>query len=512
MTVFSCFPFFGKREKGFPHMNLADSRLRELDNPALPLETRISLRCRLACEFIHIGQYDSAREALGEFWHGVGKRPRVEGLEAKAAAEVLLQCGTLSGWIGASQQLTGAQEAAKDLISESITLLESLGETARVAIARSDLALCYWREGAYDEARVLLMQASDEASGKEDEDKARVLLRWVTVECAEGRFNYALNILKECSHILDESHNHALKGSFHNLFAVALQGLGTLEGHADYFDKAIIEYTAAIYHYEQAQHKRYGASIENNLAFLLYKLGRHEEAHEHLDRARKVLARLKDVGLLAQVDETRARVFIAEQKYREANHTITSAIQMLENGGEPALLADALIVQGVAWARLGVHKNSVSILHRALNLAEESGALSHAGLAALTLIEEHGAKRLSQTELYNLYTRADKMLQGTQNADGEMARLRASARIVLKRLSGGRIHDKDFSLYGAVYDFEAKFIEQALDEAQGSVTLAAELLGIRHQSLTNMLMTRHKNLLKKRTPAKKRGRSIFKKK
>jgi tetratricopeptide (TPR) repeat protein len=511
MTVFSCFPFFGKGEKGFPHMNLADSRLKELDNSALTLEARIFLRCRLACEFIHIGQYEIAREALGELWQGIGRRPHIEGLEAKAAAEVLLQCGALSGWIGASQQITGAQEASKDLISESLTLFESVGETARVVIARSDLALCYWREGAYDEARVLLTRASEEASGADDENKARVLLRCVTVECAEGRFNHALNILKESAHILDESDNHALKGSFHNLFAVTLQGLGTTEGRTDYFDKAVIEYTAAIYHYEQAQHERYGASIENNLAFLLYKVDKHEEAHEHLDRARKVLVRLKDAGLIAQVDETRARVLIAEQKYREANRAIMGAIQTLEKSGEPALLADALILQGVTWARLGVYENSVNILRRAVSIAEESGALSHAGLAALTLIEEHGAKRLSQTELYHLYACADKLLQGTQNAE-EMVRLRGCARIVLKRLSGGRIHDKDFSLYGAVHDFEAKFIEQALEEAQGSVTLAADLLGIRHQSLTNMLATRHKKLLKKRTPAKRRGRSIFKKK
>jgi tetratricopeptide (TPR) repeat protein len=99
-------------------------------------------------------------------------------------------------------------------------------------------------------------------------------------------------------------------------------------------DRAIIEYTAAIYHYEQAQHERYGAANENNLIFLLYKLGRYEQAHEHLDRARRVMVRFKDAGLLAQVDETRARVFVAEQKYREANGVLDGVIQTLEKGGE----------------------------------------------------------------------------------------------------------------------------------------------------------------------------------
>ena len=61
-------------------MNLADSRLKELDNPSLTRNERALLRCRLASEFIHKGQYETAREALGELWQGVGMRPAVEGL------------------------------------------------------------------------------------------------------------------------------------------------------------------------------------------------------------------------------------------------------------------------------------------------------------------------------------------------------------------------------------------------------------------------------------------------
>lgn len=48
-----------------------------------------------------------------------------------------------------------------------------------------------------------------------------------------------------------------------------------------------------------------------------------------------------------------------------------------------------------------------------MDTAEDAGALSNAGLAALTLIEEHGAKRLPPTQLYNVYRRADRLLKGT---------------------------------------------------------------------------------------------------
>src|SRR5918912_852085 len=85
----------------------------------------------------------------------MGRRPNVEGLGERAAAEVLLLAGALPGWLGASRHAPGVQSAAKDLISESISLFESLGEAEQVAAARSELSLCYWRDDAYDDARVV---------------------------------------------------------------------------------------------------------------------------------------------------------------------------------------------------------------------------------------------------------------------------------------------------------------------------------------------------------------------
>lgn len=243
----------------------------------------------------------------------------------------------------------------------------------------------------------------------------------------------------------------------------------------------------------------------------LYKLGRYAEAHENLDRAQAIFTKLKDPGNLAQVDETRARVLVAERKYREANRVIDSVIQTFEKGNESALLADALTIQGVVWARLGGFDSSINLLRRAMKVAEDSGALTQAGLAALTLIEEHGAtRRLPESELAKVYRRADELLKGTQDAE-DIARLRACARIVVKRLSGMELRDRNFSLYSAVQEFEARLIEQALAEAGGSVTGAARLLGLKYQTFSSLLKARHKELQKKRTPAKKRLRSIIKK-
>src|SRR5215207_5669373 len=115
-------------------MNLTDERLRELDNPSLTADERAALRAQVAADLIHKGQYEAAREALSELWRGTGERPNLEGLKEKTAAEVLLQAGVLSGWLG---KVKGSQEAAKDLISESLGLFEKLGESNRTASARA---------------------------------------------------------------------------------------------------------------------------------------------------------------------------------------------------------------------------------------------------------------------------------------------------------------------------------------------------------------------------------------
>jgi tetratricopeptide (TPR) repeat protein len=491
-------------------MTLADESLKELDNPLLTENERVLIRCRVAADLIHAGQYEAACEALGELWPGVGQRPEVKKLPPVTAAEVLLRCGALTGWLGSARNVEGAQERAKDLISGAQRLFKSQGRYERASEAQYELGICYWRVGEYDEARLVMVEALKPLKDADVELKAKILIRRTIVELCENKFYEALNILNEARPVF-ESANDALKGRWHGQMGLVLARLADTEGNTAHTDRAIIEFTAAIYHYEQAGHERYCATNRNNVAMLLYRLGRYRDAHEHLDRAGATLLRLKDAGLIAQVDETRARVFIAEKKYGEADRVITRAVRTLEKGGASAYLSDALTVQGVARARLGAGEDSINILRRAMALAESVGALTSAGLAALSLIEEYGARGvLSRTELYNLYRRADQLLRGTQDAE-DIARLRACARIVMQRLSDLSLHDKNFSLYGAVHSLEAKLIEQALEETGGSVTQAARLLGLKHQTFIAMLNKRHKGLQPKRKPVERRLKSIIKK-
>ncbi len=487
-------------------MTLADSRMKELDNPSLSRNERMRLRCRVASEFIHSGQFEAAREALGELWQGVGVRPEVEKLKPPTAAEVLLQCGVLSGWLGRAQHIEGAQEKAKDLIFEALRHFQSQRQGVKVSEAQYELGMCYFRLGAYDEARVVLDKALEGLEEGETSLKAKILIRHTIVELGMGRYHDAWRILEEAGEFF-ESCGNAIKGRWHGQKGFALWRLAVTENRADYADRAIVEFTAAIYHYEQAGHERYCANNFNNLAMLLYRVGRHAEAHENLDRAQRIFERHKDAGNLAQVNETRARVFVAEGRHAEAEGILPSVIEAFEKGGDSALLADALTLRGVVRARTGAYGSSMHFLRRAISTAQESGALTNAGLAALTLIEEHGRERLSEPAVYDLYRRADQWLKDTQDAEA-VARLRACARLMGRRLVGARLSDKDFALPDAMLAYEARFIREALEATQGSISRAAKRLGIRHQSLIHILKTRHKDLLGLRTPARTRRRTI----
>src|SRR5215210_4419247 len=139
-------------------MNLATDLLAQLNEPNLDHKTRVQILCRLAKALEESGDYEAARDALGELWQRIGERPKLDGLDEHAAALVLLRAGTLSGWLGSVRQVEGAQEIAKNLISESIVVFERLKDVEKLAEARINLATCYWREGAFDEARVILQE------------------------------------------------------------------------------------------------------------------------------------------------------------------------------------------------------------------------------------------------------------------------------------------------------------------------------------------------------------------
>ena len=397
-------------------MDRAIGLLQHIDDSALTFSERAELRCALAKELEQAGNYEAARGAMGELWGHIGERPALDDLDERAAAEVLLRVGSLSGWIGSARQIAGAQETAKNLITESATVFGRLGDRGKAAEAQIEIAWCYWREGAFDEARIILGETLSQLAETEVELKALALVRSAEVERAANRLNDALRILAEAAPLVEASDNQTLKGKFHTTLATVLKNLGASEQRDDYIDRALIEYAAASFHFEQAGHLRFRAAIENNLGLLHLAAGRYIEAHDHLDQARRLFVSLKDDVHCAQVDETRARSLLAQGQNSDAERVIRAAVHTLEQGDQQALLAEALTTHGTALARLGRYAQARLALERAMETAEQVGDREGAGRAALTLVEEL-SDHLTTDEIQGRYERADRLLSASQHRE-----------------------------------------------------------------------------------------------
>ncbi len=350
------------------------------------------------------------------------------------------------------------------MISESLTSFESRKYNKKIAEAQIELALCYWRTGELNEARDVLNDALTRLT-IENELKAKAIVRLAIVERVATNFSKALRILTESEPLFQKVNNETLKGSYHVTLGTVLQNLWESKRRGDYLDRALIEYAAASYHYERAEHRCYLANVENELGLIYYNINRCEEAHQHLDRARRILVRLKDYGTVAQVDETRACVFLQQGRITEAEEAARAAVYNQEKTGRQALLAEALITHGRALARLKKHGAALLAFQRGFDLSEHIGSTSQAADAALAAFRELG-EHLAVTE-------GRKIVPGRGLSQE-------------KRL------------------LERDAIKLALENASGSVTHAARSLGISIQALTYMLNTRHKDLLKYRTPVRRR--------
>src|SRR5215213_8318002 len=120
----------------------------------------------------------------------------------------------------------------------SMTLFESLGRVEKAAEAETDLAYCYWREGAFEEARVILRDVLSRLANTEGEVKAVALLRSAIVELSANRNNDALRLLTDAAPLIEASSNHALKGKYHGNLGIILKNLSNEEQREDYRDRA----------------------------------------------------------------------------------------------------------------------------------------------------------------------------------------------------------------------------------------------------------------------------------
>jgi len=465
-------------------------------------------RCMTALEQKDREDYTGAQKTMRPYWSRIGERPDTRELDLPAAAEVLLCVGMLTSWIGSKNQVSQAQEIAKNLLTQSITYFGESRDAIKVAVAQSEIAYCYWREGALNEARLWL----DEALKKltfQGAARARALLKLSTVEWTSGRFREALEVLEQNEPLFRKITNPTIKGGYHSELAIIHRNLATTENRREYFQRAIKEYKEAEKNFKLAHNPIYRADVINNVGFLQFKLGRYAEAHKYFNEARRLTVKFKDKARTAQFDESRAQVLIAQGKLTDAERIARRAVSVLRKSGRFCLIAEALITQGTALARLGRTGRAHFVFRQAIEAAHQVNALNIAGLAALTLIEE--IQDLSPEILQAAYRQAREWLANSQSPDIKLRLADVATRVVASihtELSTDEATEILLSepggLRAQLEKHERVVIKRALDEVDGRVTHAASLLDMRYQSLAYIIERRHPDLLKKRTPIRRR--------
>jgi tetratricopeptide (TPR) repeat protein len=480
----------------------------KLETSHLTANDEALLRCRTALELRDKGNYDGAQEVMRRLWRGIGARPETAGLHPSIAAEVLLCAGILTGWIGSRNEIKEADDHARDLITESITLFESLGDLKKIAEARTELAYCYWRAGALDEARIMFTEALQKLTIKGN-TRANALLGLSVVEWSSARYDEALKILTDNAVLFRKITNHTLRGFYHNQLAMILRKLVTPENKTEQLRRVLNEYEEADHQFKVARNTVFRAHVKNNIGNVLHDLSRFRKAHEYLDHARRLTVSVRDKVRTAQVDESRAQAFIAERKYAQAELAARNAVRSFEKAGRQCFLAEALITHGIALARLGKTVRAQFTFRKAIEVAHQAGALNRAGIAALTLIEE--IDDLSPDILSGAYEQAGEWLSTSQSQE-IWERFKAAGKKLALKLRGevkGKdapeiLFNKRVNFKQDLLDVEREMIRKALAKVNGRVTHAAALLGMSYQGLAYLIQSRHPDLLKERTPVRRR--------
>lgn len=399
------------------------------------------------------GEYLRAVEQLSYFWEGVGTRPRTDGLSIEDAAELLLRAGALTGWMGAAEQIQGAQSMSRDLVAEAARLF---AEPEKILECQNELASTYWREGDFETAAAVAREALNK-SAYGTPQRLSLVNTLALVEIHRGHLKTAAALL--AAHA-DEAHCIRFpyaRAVFHNQSGFVCQRRGEESQDADerteLFDRALIEYEGSCAFFEEAGHLRHKARAKNNIAMTFIVKGQPHLAHRYIQEAIAIAKSFQDLSLLGSFEDTRALAFLGEGKLREALVANSASIGYLRDGEELALQAESQTTRGIILARMSNECEAEKAFDIAIELAETA--------------------QISTIKI-------------------RLTRLREIM----------ELHKSEALRY------EKEWVELALDSAGGQPSNAAKLLGISHQSCIKKIA--RFDLKNERTPVHERRKGARK--
>jgi len=346
----------------------------------------VQICCAISREQIDSGNYDAASSILGKWWV-LGEWPKLESLSRPTRADLLLTTGELAGCLASARQVPKGQKQGESLLNGSIALFEEMGASTRVAEARMELALCYYRQGLFDLGRNTLVHVLERLPTDDRELRTLALIRLASLERHAGRLQEALRRLESAMDGVGLLGPWATARCYLEL-ASTYKDLGGSEKNFSYLDRAQQFYKRSLYEFEAIGNHRMAGIVENNFGFLMLELGEFAESGVHLTRAQRIFDAFNDRIRRAQVDDTLARLYLAKGELGKGMEAIDRAVDVMYEGDEDAVLAEALTTKGIVLCKIGRFGEAKGVLEVAHRLAFRCGDIEGSVRPLLVLLEE----------------------------------------------------------------------------------------------------------------------------
>lgn len=322
------------------------------------------------------GRYEDALAEVRHLWPDLSAMPDIGDQPPREAAEMLLRCGSLIGFLGHVRSIPHAQERSKNLLTEARRRFLEIYDTAKIAECENYLALAYWRTGEINEVEAWI--GASQSHDLPDSSFERLYSH--IIRClgllAEKDHTGIVSYLAPLEHDFLRAGEAGLKGDFYNHYGIAHQELGHIE-------EAMRCFGLALEFHRKSGHKIYLGTVRNNIAMLLKKVGRHAEAHSEIDSAIKIYRQIKDRTREGSSLDTKALIYFSEKKYDEALKVLEKALIILRKTENSAYLIETLMTK-------------VKTLVFMEDIAKASLSLVEAVGIAREYTGEKGAKALSE--------------------------------------------------------------------------------------------------------------------
>lgn len=323
------------------------------------------------------GNFEQSMLELRGIWDDTSVDPNVAGLNPLLAADILLRCGALIGFLGHSRQVPSAQERSKNLLTKARSIFLEHYLPEKLAECENYLALAYWRTGEVNEAESWI----DEAQSHELEDTgdARLYSHVIRslVQLSQKRF---AEICKNFADLRDsflENADHFLLGNFYMNYGIAMRNIGNIP-------QALDSLLQARDFFVRSGNKIQIAMAENNLCYLFRSERRFAEAHEAIDRATELFKQAGDRTREGFSLDSKAIIFLDEGHYEDALDTVEQAISILRKSENYGYLIETIATK----AKIQLYSSDFSTATLTLVQAVELAKVRVSEDAAMRLVRD----------------------------------------------------------------------------------------------------------------------------